>query len=105
MRENAYQKQLIKKIESLIPGAIVLKNNPAQKQGIPDLLVLTESGWGMLEVKTSDKSPIQPNQEYWVDRLGVMGFSSFIWPDIEEEVLRELQQTLKPRGTTCVPES
>jgi len=92
VRESTYQAELIKKIENLIPGCMVLKNDPREVQGIPDLLVLFETRWAMLEVKTSAGATRQPNQTYYVETLGQMSYTSFISPDNEEEVLHELQQ-------------
>ena len=79
------------KIEKLIPGSLVLKNDPRYLQGLPDILVLYKNKWAMLEVKMSNNSRIQPNQSYYVDALSEMSFASFINPETEEEVLSELQ--------------
>jgi hypothetical protein len=98
MKETAYQTELMKKIFDLIPDCIVLKNDPRHIQGIPDLIVLHGNKWGALEVKISDKAPIQPNQQYYVDALGEMSFASFISPDNEEDVLSELQHALGITG-------
>ena len=93
--ETQYQHKLIKKIQKLLPGAFVLKNDPTDLQGLPDLLVLYESRWAMLEVKTGPRAHIQPNQEYYVERLNEMSFAAFIYPANEEDVLNALQQSLR----------
>ena len=92
--ENIYQAELIKKIESLIPGCFVLKNDPNYIQGIPDLLILYGDKWAMLEVKRSERDKHRPNQDYYIDRFGEWSYSSFIFPENEEVVLNELQQAL-----------
>lgn len=93
MREAAYQSKLIKKLERKFPGCFVLKNDPQDWQGLPDLLILFENMWGMLEVKMADDSEQQPNQEYYVALFNGMSFAAFINPDNEDEVLDALQQS------------
>lgn len=92
-RENKYQADVIKKIKERLPNCIVMKNDPNYIQGIPDLTILYKDRWATLEVKKSAKEPHQPNQDYYVDSMNQMSFSSFIYPEIEEEVLNELQKT------------
>jgi hypothetical protein len=87
MNENVYQAKLIKKIEKRFPGCLVMKNDPAHKQGIPDLTILFGKCWATLEVKPSASSPIRPNQEFYIQRLDSMSFAAFINPDNEEDVL------------------
>jgi hypothetical protein len=94
MNETQYQKKLMKKISDLFPSCLVMKNDPQQIQGIPDILILYKNKWGMLEVKLDEDSPEQPNQRYYVDALSEMSFASFINPNNEEEVLGELQRSL-----------
>lgn len=94
MRESTYQAGLIKRIENLIPGCVVLKNDPRDIQGIPDLLVLYKDRWAALEVKMSHASMVQPNQEYYIETLGAMSFASFINPQTEDEVLDGLTRAL-----------
>lgn len=89
--ETAYQAKLIRKLQRMFPGCFILKNDPAENQGIPDLLILFGSRWAMLEVKLSASSPERPNQGYWVDQFNQMSFTSFIYPEIEERVLSDLQ--------------
>lgn len=89
--EAAYQSKLVKKIEKMFPGCYVFRNDPEQRQGIPDLLILFGNRWSMLEVKRSMTSEIQPNQEYYVDLFDEMSFAAFIYPENESQVLYELQ--------------
>lgn len=91
MLENQFQAKLIKKIKSLYPGCIVMKNDPTYIQGIPDLLVLYKDKWASLECKKSAHARHQPNQDYYVGQMNDMSFSRFIFPENEEEVLAELK--------------
>jgi hypothetical protein len=91
MRESQYQYKLIQKINDLLPGSVVIKNDPTFVQGVPDLLVLYEDNWAMLEVKRSADEHIQPNQRYYVEMFDSMSFAAFIFPENEEEVLSALQ--------------
>jgi hypothetical protein len=92
VRENKYQSELIKKISTLFPQSMVLKNDPNYIQGVPDLLVLCDERWAMLEVKASAKASHRPNQEYYVEKLEHIGFARFVYPENEDEVLRDLNQ-------------
>lgn len=94
MRESQYQAKLIKKIERMFPGCLILKNNPQHLQGVPDLIILFSGTWGALEVKLALDSEIQPNQSYYVAMMAKMSFAAFICPENEEEVLSELQHAL-----------
>lgn len=91
MRESAYRNKLVKKLERLLPDAMILKNDPDYVQGIPDLTILWGSHWAMLELKVDEQAQVQPNQEYWVERLGHFSFCAFIYPENEEEILDALQ--------------
>ncbi len=93
MRENKYQAQLIKKLKEKFPDSIILKNDPTYKQGIPDLTVLCGDKWATLEVKQSSKASHRPNQDYYVEKMNSMSFSSFISPENEQEVLDELERS------------
>lgn len=90
-KENKYQRDLMGKLSRLLPGCLILKNDPNYIQGIPDLLILHSDMWAMLEVKASDKAAVQPNQKLYVDRLCRMGFARFVYPENEKEVIEELQ--------------
>lgn len=102
MAENKFQQDLVKELEELFPGSIVMKNDPNYIQGIPDLTILYKNKWAALEVKDSKDSPSRPNQSYYVDLLNNMSFSRFIYPENKEEVLDELQRSLKPRRSSRI---
>lgn len=97
MRENKYQAKIIKLLESMFPTALILKNDPQYRQGIPDITIFNGDRWAMLEVKASSSASEGPNQAHYVDKLSKMSFAAFIYPENEAEVLRELQSALRPR--------
>ena len=72
-----------------------LKNDPQYLQGVPDLLVLYNERWAMLEVKPSARARVQPNQTYYVELFDGMSFGAFISPDNEEEIFDELQHAFE----------
>lgn len=93
--ERDFQKKLKKKLEALLPGCIILKNNANEKQGFPDLLILYKKHWAALECKRSAKAHRQPNQSYFCEKLNNMSFCRFIYPENEKEVLDEIQQAFR----------
>lgn len=100
MLESIFQSKLIKELEVMFEGCIILKNDANYIQGFPDLLILYNNTWAALECKKNKNSHCQPNQEYYIDILDKMSFASIIYPEIKEEVLYELQETFRPRRTT-----
>jgi hypothetical protein len=102
-RESAFQSKLIRELKDRFPGFLVLKNDADYIQGIPDLLVLYGPKWAALECKRTASAPHRPNQDYYVEKLGGMGYASFIYPENKEEVLHAIQQALEPGGATRVP--
>lgn len=103
MTENQYQAKLIKKLERLFPGCVILKNDSGLRQGILDLTLLYRDKWASLEVKRSAIAPVQPNQDYYVQQLDEMSFAAYIYPENEEEVLIALQQAFEPPRGTRLP--
>lgn len=95
MLENEYQAGLIKRIKERFPDSLILKNDPNYIQGVPDLSIFTPNGWAMLEVKKGPKAPHRPNQDYYVSSLGEWSFTSFIFPENEEEVLDAMERALQ----------
>lgn len=105
MRESKYQAELKKKIERMLPGCVIFEGDASKTQGVPDLTILYQHRWAMLEVKTSANAPQQPNQDYWVEHYDDMSYAAFIYPENEEEILDELQRTLRSSGQTRVSQS
>jgi hypothetical protein len=105
MTENKYQAKLIKKLETIFPGCIILKTDSSYRQGFPDLIVLWGPYWATLEVKMGPFSDVQPNQHYYLERLDEMSFAAYIYPENEEEVLSALQQAFEPPRRTRVSKS
>ena len=92
-KENKFQKALKAKIQKRFPGCMVMKNNAFETQGIPDLLILYKDKWAALECKRSARAKHRPNQDYYCKKMNEMSFCRFIYPENEEEVLNEVQQT------------
>lgn len=90
--ESGFQDRLKSELEDMFPGCLIMKLDSSYIQGIPDLLILYEDKWAVLECKKYASAKRQPNQEYYVDMLNDMSFASFIYPENKEEVLYELQQ-------------
>lgn len=93
--ENKFQSELIKEIKKKFPGCIVMKNDSAYIQGIPDLLVLYKDKWASLECKKEAKASKRPNQQYYVDKMDEMSFARFVYPENKEVVLDELSRSFK----------
>lgn len=93
MAETRYQRELRKRLEEALPDCMIIRNDPKQQQGIPDLIVLYKSYWAALEVKDNADSPYRPNQEWYLAHMNDMSYASVIHPQNEEEVIRALQAT------------
>ena len=91
MLENKFQASLIRELKNEFPGCIVMKNDSAYIQGVPDLLVLHKDKWASLEVKRSSNASHQPNQDYYVDKMNEMGFSRFVYPENKDNVMTDLR--------------
>lgn len=94
-KESDFQKKLKNELKRRLPGCIVIKNDPTCIQGIPDLTVFYENKWATLEVKRSRTEVHRPNQDYYVDRMNSMSFSSFVYPENFKEVLDALERSFK----------
>lgn len=91
MKESVFQKKLKDELRKRFPGCFVLKTDPNDIQGFPDLLILFGAMWASLEVKKDKKAPKQPNQKYYVKTLNEMGFASFVYPQNKDDVLKALE--------------
>lgn len=105
MLENKFKTDLIAELEAMFPGAIITHLDPNEIQGIPDILILYNDKWAVLEGKKSVDASRRPNQDYFVDLMNRMSFAAFIYPENKEEVLHELQIALRPRGSARIPRS
>lgn len=95
MAESKFQRDLKKELKERFPGCVIMKNDPNYIQGIPDLTILYKDKWATLEVKDGENKPHQPNQDYYVDKMNKMSFSSFIFPENKEEVLNALERSFE----------
>ena len=93
--ESKFQAELIAELEDLLPGCVILKNDPDYLQGIPDLTVFYNDKWAWLECKRSAKAEHQPNQDYYIELGNTMGYAAFVYPENKERVLYEVQRALK----------
>ncbi len=100
MSESKFQAFIIKELEKLFPGCIILKNDANYIQGFPDLLILYRDRWAALEVKSSANSERQVNQKYYIDYLNDLSYAEFIYPENKEEVLNEIQRAFRSNRST-----
>ena len=99
MLESKFQSDLIEELKGLFPGALIFKNEA--KQGLPDLTVLWNQHWALLECKKSADASHQPNQDFYVEYADGMSFARFIYPENKQEVLDELQQAFRTGREAC----
>lgn len=92
MVESMFQKKVKKELKERFPGCIVMKTDPQQVQGIPDLIILHGNKWASLEVKKDASAPHRPNQDFRVKQMNEMSFASFIYPENKEEVFDDLER-------------
>lgn len=91
-KESAFQHSLIQKLKKRYPGCVVLKNDANYIQGFPDLTIFYKDRWAALECKRSLDESHQPNQDYYVEYLNGMSYSSFVCPENCETVMKELDE-------------
>jgi hypothetical protein len=92
MLENKFKTKLKKEIQEMLPGCIIMHLDPTEIQGIPDLIILYEDRWAVLEGKKSARASHRPNQDYYVNLMDRMSFAAFIYPENKDEVLDDLYQ-------------
>jgi hypothetical protein len=90
MLENKFKTDLVSELEDMFPGCVITHLDPNEIQGIPDLLILYEDKWAVLEGKKSADAPARPNQPYYVELMNRMSFADFIYPENKDEVLDRL---------------
>ena len=91
--EAKFQANLKKKIKTSFEGCYIHKTECNERQGMPDLLVTYKGRCGYLECKRSANASHRPNQDYYVDAINKDGgFARFIYPENEDEVLKEMEE-------------
>lgn len=98
--EGKFKADLVEELRELFPEAIITYLDPTHIQGLPDIIILYGDRWATLEAKKSKTASHRPNQDYYVDLMNSMSYSSFIYPENREEIIYELQQSLRPRRKT-----
>ena len=93
-KESDFQSNLIDELNVRFPGCIVAKTDPGFIQGIPDLIILFNDKWAMLECKKSKDAKHRPNQDYYVNLLNKLSFSAFIYPENKESILDGMEKAL-----------
>lgn len=89
--ERDFQPKLIKELEAIFPGCLIMKNDANYRQGIPDLLILFRNRWALLEVKKSANETPRPNQPWYVNYAQENSFGAFIFPENKLAVLGALE--------------
>lgn len=90
--EGKFQDRLVKDLEAIFKGCLIMKNDANYRQGIPDLLILFQNKWALLEVKKSSKETPRPNQPWYVAWGNRHSFGAFIFPENKDLVLEELSE-------------
>lgn len=100
--EGRFKEDFHKRLISLFPGCVLLKNDEMMLQGVPDTLLLWGKCWAMFEFKASADAVHQPNQGYWVNKFNDMSFSAFVYPENAEDILHAVQLAFRPGRSTRV---
>ena len=93
--EGKFQDKLRKEVEEMFPGSMTFKTDPLDRQGVPDIFIVYNNKWAVLEGKKDKDAPLRPNQQYYIDKMGEMSFARVIYPENKQEVLRDLQQAFR----------
>lgn len=100
-KEFPWRQELLDRIIHNHPECIILKNDPNEIQGIPDVVILEGPTWVALETKRHEKAKRQPNQDYYVDKMNNMSYAAFASPENMEEVIDAVEQTFTAGRATC----
>lgn len=95
--EGRFRDEVVTELQDRFPGCVILKNDEQSLQGVPDMLVLWNDRWAMLELKRSRFALKRPNQAYYIDQFNDMSFAAFIYPENKDDVLNALQYSFTSR--------
>lgn len=91
--ESDFEADFMKRLDDAMPEpGFWLKGNSATRQGVPDRMYLNGGRWAALEFKKDAKAVKQPNQPYYVEKLGEMSYASFVYPENADEVISGIRQ-------------
>lgn len=93
MIENKWVTQVLKpRLKHMFPGCIIMKNDPNDNQGIPDITVIWGGTVAMLEAKKKATAKRQPNQEWYIDhcKVDLSIFAEVVYPENLDEVMDDL---------------
>lgn len=93
--ESKFQAKLVKELKAMFPGSYVMKLDPTNHRGIPDLIILFKDKWATLECKDKECATHRPGQDRNVEKMNDMSYSSFIFPENKEKVLNDLQKLFR----------
>ncbi|PEY46387.1 hypothetical protein CN359_31000, partial [Bacillus thuringiensis] len=69
--EKDYQASLLRRLRKAYRSRILAtKTDPGSVQGVPDLIVICDSKYALLEVKRSATASKRPNQDYYIEKFG-----------------------------------
>ena len=88
--EKLFQREVKDDIYNTMTEVTVIKTDPTDLQGMPDLLVLYQGRFAALEVKRNADALHRPNQDIYIERLRHKGFAEFIYPENKDEVLKSM---------------
>lgn len=100
MAESKFQAGLIRELRKMFPGCIILKNDSAYLQGIPDILLLWKNKWAALECKDRQDATRTASQMHYVRIMSRMSFAAFIYPENKDTILDDLQLAFTARRPT-----
>lgn len=96
IRENVFQEHLIKRLKAEFgtDNIMITKNDPNYIQGFPDLTILGNKRYALLECKRERTAHRQPNQEYYIAKANRLSYGTFVYPENEDEVIEDLKRIL-----------
>ena len=98
-KESDFEADFMKDLDAAMPEpGFWLKGNSAMRQGVPDRMYLNGPHWAALEFKKDENAPPEPNQPYYVEKLGKMSYAAFVTPENADEVIRGIQAAFGVEG-------
>jgi hypothetical protein len=98
-KESDFEADFMERLDSEMPEpGFWIKGNSAMRQGVPDRMYLNGPHWAALEFKKDSKAPPEPNQPYYVEKLGKMSYASFVTPENADEVISGIREAFGAEG-------